>query len=206
MNGADINCGIVQYGVAARAFEEAQDCGDHYLVAPIPNGMLVAVTDGLGHGLQASLAAQAATATLLRYAGAPIPELVARSHEALKHTRGAALSMAYLRADAEELEWTGIGNVEGVVLRAGAGGQVVREHLLLLGGVVGYRLPPLRIRKLAVSPGDMLIFVTDGVSGSFHMNALRSESPTQLASKILAGHGKKTDDALVLVVRYLGLP
>ena len=199
---------LLECGAAIKAFGGAAECGDSYVVAAFPQGMLVAAVDGLGHGPEASLAAQLATAALLRHAGAPMPDLIARCHEALKGTRGAALSVACFRADAGAgaMEWIGIGNVDGVLLQAGPDGRETKASLIQRGGVVGYRLPPLRVSQLAVFPEDMLVFATDGIASDFYLDARRSEPPQVLAERLLACHGKESDDALVLVARYRGLP
>ena len=54
--------------------------------------------------------------------------------------------------------------------------------------------------------GDTLIFATDGVGGDFLNEVLPQRDPAQaLADYILGRWGKQTDDALVLVARYVGL-
>jgi hypothetical protein len=54
-----------------------------------------------------------------------------------------------------------------------------------------------------VSPGDTLVFATDGISTDFRRELVWSLPPQNAAERILARHGKTTDDALVLVARYL---
>jgi hypothetical protein len=55
--------------------------------------------------------------------------------------------------------------------------------------------------------GDTLIFATDGVRSDFASEHLaHDDPPQQLADRILARWGTKTDDALVLVARYVGTP
>src|SRR4029077_2530979 len=102
--------------------------------------------------------------------------------------------------------WLGVGNVEGLLLhgdgpaRPGPG----RAALVTRGGIVGSELPRLHPVVLPIAPGDTLIFATDGIREGF-ADGLSLEAPPQhLADQILARHGKGTDDALVLVARYLG--
>jgi phosphoserine phosphatase RsbX len=73
-----------------------------------------------------------------------------------------------------------------------------------LGGVVGYQLPRLRPSEIPVAPGDTLILATDGVEHGFADGLDLLQPPQELADGILAGHGRGSDDALVLVARYLG--
>jgi negative regulator of sigma-B (phosphoserine phosphatase) len=95
------------------------------------------------------------------------------------------------------------------LLRA-AGVPPTRETLLTRGGVVGYQLPPMRTSYLPIAAGDLLIFTTDGIRGGFTADLslidplLRHQDAREIADRILARFGKTTDDALVLVARYLG--
>lgn len=79
-----------------------------------------------------------------------------------------------------------------------------REYLLLRGGVVGYQLPPLHASTIPVARGDTLILATDGIRSGFAEGLDLGEPPQRIADHILAQHGKSTDDALVLVGRYIG--
>jgi phosphoserine phosphatase RsbX len=110
------------------------------------------------------------------------------------------------------MTWAGVGNVDGLLRRVDVNSQPSSESLPLRGGVLGYQLPPLRAFVLPVARGDLLIFTTDGVRSGFAQDSSLSDllrRHTQgelqhLANRILAQYGKSTDDALVLVVRYLG--
>jgi hypothetical protein len=104
------------------------------------------------------------------------------------------------------MTWLGIGNVEGVLFRADGSAGRPRDSLMLRGGVVGYQLPPLRPAEHRVGIGDVLVFATDGVRGDFSAYSPRGLDTQEAADAILAHYGKETDDALVLVVRYLGWP
>jgi hypothetical protein len=99
--------------------------------------------------------------------------------------------------------WLGVGNVEGVLLRRGFTFGTTEESLLLRAGVVGLRLPSLEVEVLPVAAGDTLIFATDGIRADFARGPARNCSPSAAAENILSRHGKATDDALVLVARYL---
>jgi phosphoserine phosphatase RsbX len=78
--------------------------------------------------------------------------------------------------------------------------------LLLRAGVVGVHLPALTGSIVPIARGDTLIFATDGIRSEF-LDEIRThrETPPTLADRILRRYGRGTDDALVLVVRYLGL-
>src|SRR6266704_3658201 len=87
---------------------------------------------------------------------------------------------------------------------ADAARRVRHDTLVTRGGIVGSDLPPVRAKVVSVAPRDTLIFATDGVRSPFTDGLPPDAPPQQLADQILAHHGKGTDDALVLVARYMG--
>jgi phosphoserine phosphatase RsbX len=193
---------LVDWGVATRALAGQTVSGDLHVVQPFRGGVLVAVADGLGHGQEAAVAAQAAVATLTAHADASVLVLLKRCHENLHKTRGVALTLASFSARDGTITWLGVGNVDGVLLRADPKTKPARDYALLHGGVVGLQLPPLRAFILPVVPGDTLILATDGVRAGFAEGLPLNNSPQQIADHILVRDGKDTDDALVLVARY----
>jgi phosphoserine phosphatase RsbX len=190
------------WGVAFALMPGEDVCGDQHLVMPTAKGHLVAVVDGLGHGPEAAAAAELAIDALRRHADETVLALVQRCHESLYRTRGAAMSVVTLDARHDRLEWAGVGNVEARLLRASPATDAKDEVLLLRGGVVGYELPALRSDACALLPGDTLVMASDGVDPRYSDGLERRSEPQRLAEGVLAEHGRQTDDALVLVVRY----
>jgi len=102
------------------------------------------------------------------------------------------------------MTWLGVGNVQGVLLRCAATPVFPEESLLLRSGVVGVELPTLQAAMLSVSVGDTLVLSTDGIKSDFARQLVRNHLPQKAAEHILARYSKPTDDALVLVARYVG--
>jgi negative regulator of sigma-B (phosphoserine phosphatase) len=194
---------LLKWGAAGRPIAGETESGDAYTVTPFSNGVLVALVDGLGHGSEAAVAARVAVATLTQNANGAMTDLMDRCHEALRRTRGAVISIASFCADTGTMTWLGVGNVEGILFRADTTTAGARESLLLRGGVVGYQMPPLRPATLSIRPGDTLMLATDGIRGSFCDVSPLNRDPQVVADNILDKYGKKTDDALVVVVRCL---
>jgi serine/threonine-protein kinase RsbT len=67
-------------------------------------------------------------------------------------------------------------------------------------------MPGLRLTSLCVERGDTLVLASDGLRSDFARGLWAEDSPEQLASGILARSAKGTDDACVLVARYLRDP
>ena len=196
---------LLDWGVAAVALPGEAESGDLYLVRPIAGGVLVAVVDGLGHGAEAATAARLAVAALGAQAHESPLSLFQRCHEALRGTRGVVMSLALIRRADASLSWLGVGNVEGILVRA-EGGQTTRARRALItrGGIVGSELPRLHPEELRLATGDTLVFATDGIRDGFVEELQGDATPQQQADHILARRRKGTDDALVLVARYRG--
>jgi phosphoserine phosphatase RsbX len=190
----------VECGIAAQPLRGEIESGDLHAVIARPDAILIAVVDGLWHGYEAAVAARVAVVTLTAQAHLPLLPLVKCCHEALIKTRGVAMSVALLERGNDTMAWLSIGNVAGIRLRADDRGRVERQHIL----TVGHRLPPVRAATLRLHRGDLLVFATDGVREGFHSDVNLHAPPQEIADRILAQHGKATDDALVLVERWNG--
>ncbi|MBI4390886.1 MAG: SpoIIE family protein phosphatase [candidate division NC10 bacterium] len=195
---------VLEWGLATLALPGHPESGDRHVVQPFPNGVLVAAVDGLGHGEEAAAAAKLAVSVLERHAREGVIALLRRCDEALRGTRGVVMSLASFRAPDGMMTWLGVGNVEGLLVRAAAQSDLRHEALVLRGGVVGRQLPPLQAAVVPVRRGDMLILATDGIREGFTEGLPPNDPPQGLADRILARHSKGTDDALVLVARYAG--
>ena len=197
---------VLERGVAGQAHEGEGRSGDLAVFAPSKRGGLVVVIDGLGHGDAAADAAELAAVIIKDHADDPPQRMLDRCHEELRRTRGAVMTLAWFDLEARTMDWTGVGNVEARFVRAGAGVDARHDSPVVLGGVVGYNLPQVRIGTVALEPGDAVVLATDGVAADYSVS-LESGVPAQrLAERVLDRHGKGTDDALAAVVRYLGPP
>jgi phosphoserine phosphatase RsbX len=199
-----VHAPLVDWAVATLALEGEDESGDLHVVAPFDGGVLVAAIDGLGHGPEAAVAARSAAEALERHSGEPVESLLERCHESLRGTRGAVITLASFDEGGGTMSWAGVGNIEGTLLRAQPAEGRPRESVMLVGGVPGHQLPSLRPNQLSVSPGDTLVLATDGVRGGYLDLVAASDPPQQLADHLLSEYGKGTDDALVLVARYVG--
>jgi negative regulator of sigma-B (phosphoserine phosphatase) len=196
---------IVEYGVSKFVLPGQDETGDHHVVCCSQNGTLVAVIDGIGHGEEAANASKSAAALLGSFADEPIISLVERCHEKLRATRGVVLSLAFIDPGHAMMTWLGVGNVQGVLMRADAKKGNVQESLLLRAGVVGSQLPALQATVLPIMRGDTLFFATDGVRSDFSMTLSARENPQRAADRILEQYRSGNDDALVLVARLAGI-
>jgi serine/threonine protein phosphatase PrpC len=72
-------------------------------------------------------------------------------------------------------------------------------------GTVGSRLKVPRVETANLSPGDVLLIHTDGISERLTLEEypqLRYQSPETVVEKILSRYGKRHDDATVVAARF----
>jgi len=197
---------LIDWAVAAHALPGEERSGDTHVVKAWGNKFLLAVIDGLGHGEHAANAAQIAADTLISHASdsEDVVSLMNQCHKSLVKTRGAVLSLALFDTVNDTITWLGVGNVDGLLLRADRHIKPSSESLLQRGGVVGYQMPSLRPSTTHIRRGDILILSTDGIRGGFEKEVNPEEAPQQIADMIIMNYNRKTDDALVMVARYTG--
>jgi negative regulator of sigma-B (phosphoserine phosphatase) len=195
----------VEWAVATRCRRGEATSGDFAVIALLPEGAVVAAIDGLGHGGEAAHAARVAGEVVRDRPSQDLVVLVECCHRALRGTRGAAISLAFISAPESTMSWLGVGNVEGRVLSADPSMTRPKDSLALGSGVAGHELPSVRIATLDVQPGDLLVLATDGIESDFAESLDISGSAQAIAERILARHRRPTDDALVVAVRYLGV-
>src|SRR5256885_7616922 len=195
---------IIEWGSASLPLAGEVVSGDKHLVKVLPHGALLAAMDGLGHGEEAAAAANRVARVLQAADNESLISLLKRCHERLRTTRGVVISLAAFNAVDETMTWIGVGNVEGILLQADPAVNAGYESLTLRSGVVGTRLPLLQAAIVPVKRGNTLVFATDGIRTEFAQRLTLDARPQQIADRILAQHAKGTDDALVLVARYVG--
>lgn len=196
---------VIETAPAEFVLPGEQQSGDRHTIVPLRNGALVAVIDGLGHGSEAAVAAELAVTNIEQHAEREsLVDLVKRCHTALSSTRGAVMNLAVFDAREGTLTWIGIGDVQGRLLLKTSEPGYAEQSLLLRPGVVGQKLPALQVSVARVQPGDMVIFATDGIDPEFAEGISMDSPAAEIAQHIVARYCKRTDDALALVVRYLG--
>jgi phosphoserine phosphatase RsbX len=189
----------LERGIAERALPGETRSGDHAVFVTRSRGALVAAIDGLGHGEEAADAADIAADVIAEHPDEEPVLLMERCHRALRRTRGVVMTVAWFDLEAGRMRWTGVGNVEGRLVRSGGGPT---EGAFTRGGVVGYNLPDTRVTSVELADGDVVVLITDGVDSDFAGGIALGGTAQQMADRILATQARAADDALVVVVRY----
>lgn len=193
----------VPYGGVALPLAGESANGDAWAVAPLRNGSALLMTDGLGHGPEAAKASQAAIDTLALQPGLRPAEQVARCHEALRPTRGAALALAVHDGANGQLHFAGIGNIAACLVEPGPE-RDTRRQLVSHNGIVGHNVRKVQEFSVAAPPGALLVLASDGIGTQWDINdypGLSSCEPAIVAAVLLRDFARARDDASVLVYR-----
>lgn len=195
--------GPIEWGFSDRPRVGEDVCGDRALA--IDSGddtVLLAVLDGLGHGPEACAASTLGVQTIRNARVWSLEEIFHMTDRALAGTRGAVITLARIDSRAGALRWAGVGNVRADLVAKHPGGPQVRASARLTAGVVGFRLPnSLFPQEMPIRPGDLLVFVTDGIVDGYLRDIDFSASTSSIAEAILRDYARDDDDALALVAR-----
>jgi anti-sigma regulatory factor (Ser/Thr protein kinase) len=180
--------------------EEA--CGDGWAMSCDHDGSTLLGADGLGHGPEAAKAARAAIQALERRPSASPSEVLHNAHEALRITRGAAVSVARIDYSGNDVRFAGIGNVNCVV-HDGASRRALVSH----NGIVGANMRKVQEFTADCPPGAIVILHSDGVQTQWDLRdypGLHAHAPVLVAGLLMRDFIRRRDDAMVLVGRRRG--
>jgi anti-sigma regulatory factor (Ser/Thr protein kinase) len=191
--------GTWQAGTVCLPIAGEDICGDAWAIATDPTTVTVMVADGLGHGIQAAEASEAAAAYVAAFPDAMPETALWESHAALRATRGAAVAVARIDTLAEEMRFCGIGNIAAVIQSGGT-----RRQLVSHSGIVGSNMRKLQEFSFEWQPGTSLIMHSDGLGTRWHLEqypGLVLAHPGLIAAVLYRDFARGRDDVTVLVLR-----
>ena len=198
-DGAAGDAGEWEVGVVCLPLAGEEECGDAWEIGFDRSGIAICTADGLGHGPDAAAASEPAVALALRRPFASATALMGLAHETLRGTRGAAMAIAVIDQDKEQLAFCGIGNIAGCIVDGSA-----RRHLMSHNGIVGSNLRKVQEFTHPFSVGSMVIFHSDGINTRWDLDTypgLAFRHPSLIAAVLYRDFARQRDDAMVLVVR-----
>jgi hypothetical protein len=186
------------------------------LVIDDPGRMLLAVVDGVGHGPDAA----AVTAKILACMRAnfrldPAP-LLEECHRAVEHSRGAAVGIALLDPEAQQVRFVGVGNIKMQLLSRDITQAMVSipdcppsgvkiQTFVANSGIVGYRMPSRLLEdSCELGAGDLIGMWSDGMASGFdlwNVPHLPKLTPEGIVESAFASLLRGNDDATLLVSR-----
>jgi anti-sigma regulatory factor (Ser/Thr protein kinase) len=174
-------------------------CGDAWAVGREAVKTRVLVADGLGHGIGAAEAANAAVQAFQRSSRLTLLETVQGIHQALRQTRGVVLGLAEIDFVDHVLRFTGIGNIEGAIYMPDR-----VDHLVSGNGTAGYEIGRIKELTYPYPEGTILVINSDGCTSqlSLHPYVGLSRKPAALIAGVLyRDFNRGRDDVTVLVIK-----
>ncbi len=191
---------LLKYSVLATPFPGEQVSGDGYFIKRLPGFELFGVIDGLGHGQQAHEVTMHCLEVLELHCREELSEIVARCHQALSHSRGAAMALARVERGSLKMVHISVGNVDTRIYNAG---QQLRPYCF--NGTLGMAMEKgTRVIEYPLAAGAIIVICSDGIVSRFDVPAgLFGESPQTIAESIFSRYQRGTDDATVLVAKVV---
>ena len=200
--GATVSTAGMAIGVVRVPKADEQVCGDDWGLTTYEDGAsLLAVSDGLGHGLAAADAAGLAIRAVSGGREMGAAEAITIMHAALRSTRGAAAAAAFVSSDHRSIRFSGVGNISAFIVERGASKTLVSHN-----GIVGHSARRIQEFEYAWPSGSLLIMHSDGVSGRWNLDdypGLMSRDPSIIAAVLYRDFTRRRDDSIVVVARAL---
>lgn len=163
--------------------------------------LLVAVVDGLGHGMAAHRVAVRAESYLRQAWGSDLAATLSGLHSSLQGTVGAVSGLCVIESGSGRLTFAGVGNTVFRIF------GTVESRLESVAGILGQQIRTPRIQTSRLNPGDTLVAYTDGITGRFEYGQypqLRYQNVRIVSEQIVNRFGKDHDDVVCAVARYKG--
>ena len=186
---------------AVNVIKPGQDiCGDTWGVQHFDDEMTVVVADGLGHGPDAHAASMEAVRILHENPSLRPKELLERIHQALRSSRGAAVSVANVNYSEDRVTFAGVGNVSAEIY---SGSRAV-QHLVSVNGTAGQQTQRIHEFSYPWPRNGMLVLHSDGLTTSTGVESkpgLAFCDPTMIAAVLYRDFSRGHDDATVVVAK-----
>jgi anti-sigma regulatory factor (Ser/Thr protein kinase) len=164
-----------------------------------PEVIRVMIADGLGHGEFAAQASIRAVEVFEKSPTLPLPDLMQRMHDALRPTRGAAVSIAELDLAGESVSYVGVGNITGTIVTHDKSASLVS-----MNGTVGGVIRGIKQFNYPWPQGGSLVMMSDGIKSHWNVKryaGLLDRHPSLITGVLYRDYARGTDDATVLTVR-----
>ena len=188
----------IRYGVSQHSLHNDPHCGDAWHLAIEPGRFSVLVADGLGHGELAEQAAKAGEQVFAQAAFVDATVLMNDMHVAMGGTRGGAMAVAQYDAVADNLRFTGVGNIGASLV-----GPDKSRGLASHPGIVGVQFRKAHPFDYAQVAGQLLILYSDGLQSRWNLSdypGLAHRHPALIAAILHRDFCRGRDDVTVFVI------
>jgi anti-sigma regulatory factor (Ser/Thr protein kinase) len=175
-------------------------CGDGFFCNGDKDGWRFFLGDGLGHGIEASIAVNAAIEAYSSSDEASPAEAIKNVHLQIKKTRGLVGTIVHYAQKDKRLRICGVGNI---ATRLAHGIDI--KTPISYNGIIGHNIPnSLKDYEIAADEVQLIIMCSDGIRTKWDLwkyPALFKYDLSIIASVIFKDFGRNTDDMSVVAVR-----
>lgn len=175
-------------------------CGDGFSIKRNLPEMTIFFADGLGHGIHARAAVEAASEIFLETSEKDPVGVIRALHQNIRKTRGLVGVVAV--ADHRQREWRicGVGNI---ITRIYSG--VGHRNYMSYNGTIGLTIPnAMNISTYPMETNQHLVMCSDGIQTRWDMSrypAILKYDNIMLAAAIYKDYARGTDDASVIIAK-----
>jgi anti-sigma regulatory factor (Ser/Thr protein kinase) len=188
-----------EIGAIVDAYPGESLCGDRWVVGYGRLGTTLLLVDGSGHGPHAAHAANIAARAFADNIDKGCVPLVEAIHRALAPTRGAALAVARIDADAQLVRFVGVGNIGALLASDGEARRMASYN-----GTAGHVAPRIREFTYPFTIKPLVVLHSDGLSARWEIDTypgLAASHPSLVAGLFFRDHRRGRDDAAVVAMR-----
>src|SRR4051812_23101371 len=174
-------------------------CGDAWALGRTAGRVVLIVADGLGHGPDAAAASMEAIRVFRKSLSLPPADILAEIHAALRSTRGAAVAVAALDTNLNEIRYAGVGNIASSIVSATETRSMVSHN-----GTVGHEVRKIQEFRYEWPAGALVIMQSDGLQTHWRLDrypGLVTRDPALIAGVLYRDFTRGRDDVTVLAVR-----
>lgn len=173
--------------------------GDAWCYHERIEGALLAGIDGLGHGFAAQQAATEACRVFNAENHRPLLRLLQLLHEALRPTRGAAVTLLEVDWDAARMGTVAVGNVSAAFINSSGMKRIAADN-----GIVGHVIGKPREFQHPCPPDTVVVLHSDGLTANWHPDrypGLMQHHPSLIAGVLYRDCKRGRDDSMIVVMR-----
>ncbi|MBI2216235.1 MAG: anti-sigma regulatory factor [Candidatus Rokubacteria bacterium] len=189
----------IEFGVVCVPKPGEERSGDAWAVEPHAGGAAILMSDGLGHGPDAASASAVAIARFRSLGSSAPAAALSVIHEAMRPTRGAAVTVTEIDVSQQLVRHAGIGNIAGSVITPSAVRRMVSHN-----GIAGHEARRIGEFTYPWSDDAVLVLHSDGLNTHWDLDrypGLTARRPSLVAGVLYRDFRRRRDDVAVLVVR-----
>jgi hypothetical protein len=190
----------LSWGAICQPLAGETACGDTWLLREQESDVALVLADGLGHGILAAEAAQAAAAAFNTHGFGPLTTYLQAANSDLRATRGAAVAAARFKLGSPQLNYAGLGNIAGFILSPNG----TTRGLMSYNGTVGIDARTVKELEYDWPSDEVLVMHSDGLRSRWTIpihSGLLMRHPAIIAGALYRDFRRVSDDVTVVVLK-----